>query len=301
MNAKRRKDAKQGWLSSFTPARRLLMFAAVTVLGIASVGCYMLWQRFGGAVTNDPQYVVTREKFDVTPQPDWIHAVVTDEVYRDASWDRVQLSLLDREVNLKVVQAFQTHAWVAKVHRVTKTPSGIHVELTYRKPVAMIEVPEGLLPVDVEGVLLPPEDFSPKQAGEYPRVEAPETFPNGLAGSDWGDKRVTGAARIAVLFGSAWNDLRLDRIIASKAQQAGAPRVEPTYVLRVIGGKTTIQWGRAPGHEGPGEAKAAEKVARLVEYVTANGPLDSSGAAFRIDLQDASGVATTPRTARLPN
>jgi hypothetical protein len=304
MSAARRKAKKDGWLANFSPARRFLLFAAVMVFTVASVGCYMLWQRFGSTVLDDPQYVVTIDKFDVTAQPDWIHAAVNEEVFRDASWDRVPLSLLDREVTLKVAQAFQTHSWVAKVHRVTKYPAGIHIDLTYRQPVAMVEVElggnSGLLPVDVTGVLLPPGDFSPKQAAEYPRVEVPQSVPSGPVGTAWGDQRVEGAARIAVLFGSTWQVLKLDRIIASQASQPGVPQMEPTFALRVISSKTMIQWGRSPGHEGPNEAKAAEKITRLVEYVNANGPLDGSAAAANIDLQNISGVAATPRTARRP-
>ena len=72
------------------------------------------------------------------------------------------LSILDDGLVERIHSVFSLHPWVAKVQRVTKShPAHVEVEIVYRRPVAMVEVPGGWYPVDVEGVLLPINDFSP--------------------------------------------------------------------------------------------------------------------------------------------
>ena len=99
-----------------------------------------------------------------------------------------ELNLLDPQVTVRVAQAFATHSWVKTVRRVRKHhPARIQVDLEYRRPAAMVEVDlageKGLLPVDETGVLLPPSDFSPDQAKEYPRIGIGHTTPAGPVGS----------------------------------------------------------------------------------------------------------------------
>jgi hypothetical protein len=147
---------------------------------------------------------------------------------------------------------------------------------------------DGLLPVDINGVLLPTEDFSPLEAGRYPRLTGVgtlpfETGPVGPPGERWGDIRVAGAAEIAAAFGPVWDKLNLQRIVPATTATAGNSH-EDTYTIYTKGG-TRILWGRAPSTALAGEVTAEEKVARLEKYAAENGSLDCPNSQPEIDVR----------------
>jgi cell division septal protein FtsQ len=163
---------------------------------------------------------------------------------------------------------------VAKVVAVRKFhPARLKVDLEYRRPVLMVEVPGGLLPVDVQGAWLPSGDFSPIEAAGYPRLVGINSVPVGPVGTRWGDARVLGAAEIAAAIGSSnWTSLKLQRIMASTPWITNAGE-EFTYEITTRGG-TRVLWGRSPGASSPGEVPAADKVARLKQYAAEHSGLD---------------------------
>ena len=105
--------------------------------------------------------------------------------------------VLDDNLPERVAHAFSLHPWVAKVGLVRRlSPARLEVELVYRRPVCMVEVREGPLPVDGQGVLLPSDDFSPVEKEHYPRLTGIDTMPMGPVGQRWGDGRVVGGAEL---------------------------------------------------------------------------------------------------------
>ena len=272
--------------------------AAVMVCVVLAGLVYTGWRRYGHVVVSDSRYRLTVDKFDVTPLPKWITSDVTAEVVRDGSLTNT--SLLDPDATVHIAQAFRLHSWVASVQRVSKHPQGrVTVQLAYRRPVAMVEVQGGLLPVDVEGVLLPPRDFSATGARRYPRIAVGNSRPLGPRGTPWGDTRVVGAAQIAAQIGTAWEQLQLYRIVASPLSGNGPKRAQPSFELFTKGGVRII-WGHAPMREAGGEATASTKLARLIKYVEKFGPLDVESSAQQIDLRDPHSINVVPNTARLP-
>jgi len=282
-----------GWSS----ARQLIF--VVLILGGATAGAFLAWQHFAGKVTDQPEYLLQATDIEITPRPAWVRSDVKAEVVRDAGL--IKLNLLSPQVTVQIAQAFATHSWVAEVRRVSKHyPSKVVVELVYRKPAAMVEVcmqdKPGLLPVDGHGVLLPPEDFTPKEANEeFPRISVGNSVPAGPVGTAWGDPKVTGAARIAQAIGERWKDLKLHMILV--AADGGTTRHgEPIYELSTKG-KTRILWGHAPGEESSQEATAIQKAARLSQFVSEQGPLDGPSGPREIDVRDGQ-VRLQARTAR---
>lgn len=276
------------------PGRHLL-FLFVTVLALA-VGLVFAWKKWGPEFTSHSRYRLSAEIIEVTPQPSWIHSDVKAEVIRDGNLD--ELRILDEQVTVKVAGAFALHNWVAKVKRVSKhADPKVVVDVEYRKPVAMVEVTSGggrgLLPIDAASVLLPTDDFSPTEIRAYPRVAAGEASPAGLTGTPWGDERIAGAARLAALLDEAWGRLGLYRIVVV-GDRDGKRRTAALYELQSRKG-SRIVWGRAPGQEALGEAAATEKLARLEEYLEANGPLDGSKGAVQIDLRDTRPAPIKPK------
>jgi len=290
--------------------------AALLLLLIASG--YVGWAKWGDIVVRRPQYVLTADCIEITPQPPWIHSDIKSAVMRDGSL--AELSVLDPDLTKRVVQAFELNPWVAEalsaVKRAGKTAPQVAVQLRYREPVIMVRTRDPrwkgdcFWPVDTEGVFLPPEEFSSTQTKAFLRVEAGNSLPAGAVGTSYGDAGVTGAALVAAALKPVWSSMGLEWIIVRQElpNDVGQP-MEPTYILLPAGAPVDavaarragrlvsladppadepsleVRWGHAPGREAPGEASAAEKVARLHQYVVANGRLDQLPSTTVIDLR----------------
>ena len=262
------------------PARTATL-AVLLVVAFAASACLALHYAWPH-VWASGRFVVTPEQVSITPLPLWIHTDIRADVFRNASLDP-PLSILDDNLVERIAEAFSLHPWVAKVVRATKRPGPhVEVEIVYRRPVCMVEIPSGLLPVDVEGVLLPSGDFSPLEAQSYPCLGGIDTRPMGPVGQRWGDPRVADAAEIAAAFSSVWQQLRLYRI--QPTPRATSTPAAPTYELFTRAG-TQIAWGPGPGSQTSGEPSPAEKVACLLSYATEHGSLDSPGRSQPLDVR----------------
>lgn len=275
------------------PGRHAL-FLIISVAALF-VGLYFAWKKWGPEFTSHERYRLSVDNLEIPPQPPWIHSNVKAEVIRDGNLD--ELRILDEQVTVKVAGAFALHNWVAKVKRVSKNADPkVVVDLEYRKPVAMVEVntggARGLLPIDAASVLLPTDDFSRTATRAYPRIWARDASPAGLTGTPWGDERIAGAARLAALLEESWGMLGLYRIAVS-GERDKSRRSAAQYELQSRKG-SRILWGRAPGQESLGEDVAAEKLARLREYLQASGPFDGPSGPVTIDLRDLRPTAVQP-------
>lgn len=267
---------------SFQGRRWSIIVACCAVLLVGGLS-YFTWSVAGPSLANDPAYLLTLEKLQAPDPPEWIHADVKKEVFETAQLD--QVSVLDPKATVKVYNAFSVHGWVAKVNRVTKAAGPkMVVDLEYRQPVAMVEVYDsgkwGLLPVDGRGVVLSPNDFSRNQANSFLRVAVDGAMPVGDAGSNWGDSRVVGGARIAEAWGQNWQPLKLYRISAT-VESTGGP---PAYEISTRD-NSRILWGSAPGQEGSDENTPEKKIKMVVAEVSRNGPLEGRTPPVVIDVR----------------
>jgi hypothetical protein len=265
------------------PARTALLLTLIVAMFVG-LG-YMAWQKVGEDVLASEQYWLAQEDVHVSPPAPWIHRDIRAEVFRDASLDS-PLSLMDDDLTERIANAFSLHPWVAKVHRVTKHyPARVEVEVEYRRPALMVQVPGALLAVDAEGVLLPSEsqDFSPVEARRYPRLVGVDTAPVGPVGTRWGDARVLEGAEIAAVLAPVWQQFKLDCIVPSSLVELGHGD-QYAYQLITKGG-TRILWGRAPSAEIPGEPAAPDKVAWLIDYQRENGTLEGPEGPHQLDLR----------------
>lgn len=255
------------------PARRLLL--GLLLVGFLIGGTAVLWERVRGWVLRSPDYCLTVQQVETTPQPEWIRSDIRDEVFHHPMLDG-PLSILDPELPYHIAQAFALHPWVAKVRGVRPHfPAGVTVDLEYRRPVCVVEqVLDGaveLRPVDAEGVVLPKNEFSATALGQYPRLADIHTSPVGSEGTRWGDARVLGAAQIAAALGEEWKRLGLEQIVATAAERGSPDAWNYELFTRR---RTRILWGRGPEQPLANEFPAAEKVRRLKDYVRDHGSLD---------------------------
>jgi hypothetical protein len=272
-----------GWLGSLFSwlrgsGRPVLIFSLL--VGLFVGGVCVVWFKLRQRIQSAPEYRVGPEQVEITPLPPWIHTNIREfraEVFRHPTLDG-PLSIMDDGLAERINKAFSQHAWVAKVERVTAHhPASVQVELVYREPVCMVDVPGGLLPlpVDKDGVLLPDEGFSSvEKARRYPRLVGVERKPFVQPGSRWSDVTVIGGAEIAAALTPVWEKMQLQQIVSQPptSNARGSAR-EPSFSLLTARG-TKVLWGYAPGANVFGEPSVAEKVTRLQQYWSEYDSLD---------------------------
>ncbi len=258
---------------------RWLLAAGLLLAALASGG-YALWRAVREYVVASEQYEVTADSITITSPPEWIRSDIKADVVRTLEGPQ---SILDEQLSRRLYQAFEAHPWVAKVERVIKVPpNAVNVDLVYRRPVLMVLVSGGLLPVDAEGVQLLTRDFSPLEAGRYPRLTEIEVATGPPAGTRWADPRVVAAARLAAVLFDAWEELGLHRMTLAADGPAAGNLFE--FDLFTKDG-TRVRWGAAPTWEESEETAAAEKLARLRRFHADRGSLEGARGPQEIDLR----------------
>jgi hypothetical protein len=287
------------------PARswRVLMRPRVwaSLLGLLGLGfvAHAVWQSVGPHVTRHPQYRLTADTIHITPPPPWIRSDIKGEVLRDAGLEGT-LSVLDEwpTFSRRIQEAFEFHPWVASVVRINRRlPSALEVELTYREPIAAVESSDGgsvaLLPIDAAAIRLPEGDLSEIDRRYLPRISGISGRP--LVGDAWSDPRVVGGAKIAAGLADVWQQLRLVDINANAQSPANGATMDYTFEIVTSGG-TRILWGAPPGAEASaGESPFDVKRARLLEYATEHGHLETIDGPATLDVRNE--LVATPRTA----
>ena len=116
-----------------------------------------------------PEYRIALSQIQLSPLPTLpVPANLLEQVAQQAGLPD-ELSLLDETLTVDLASAFRRHPWVAKVVRVRKSfPASITVELEYRRPVLMAQVPDGQIPLDADGIILPTADFPPRTQVSIP-------------------------------------------------------------------------------------------------------------------------------------
>ncbi len=210
---------------------------------------------------------------------------VAAEVFRDAGLTG-EIDASQTDAAERLAHAFALHPWIDEVREVRiHHPNIVEIDLTWHRAVLMVEVPRGVYPVALSGVLLPSEDFSSREAARYPRLAGVGSAPAGLVGTHWGDPVVDAAARLAGFLKDHWVRLGLERIVTADRQPLDDPHGPPQFVLVTPSGDTRVLWGSAPGSEVATELAADKKLTRLLGLVEGTDGLDVPETIQRIDLR----------------
>ncbi len=240
-------------------------------------------------LAGDARYRLSVAAIEITPPPPWVRCDIKSEVFRNSDLLGDVSILTDAEkIHGRLVDAFELHPWVEKVEQIELlAPAAARVKLSYRRPVAAIEVTRDgvaeLLPVDATAVRLPDGDLSEAEKRYLPRITDAQT--QVLVGEPWTDSRIVGAVRLAFSLLDNWERLHLVDIVPSTYPEIRRSQKYYVYELRASYG-TRIRWGAAPGI-GPSEEDSVEtKLARLSQYVAEHGPLNTSYTPAAIDVRD---------------
>lgn len=247
-------------------------------------------------LTGREEYQLKLTDIAVTPAPRWVAPDLVAQVVARAGRTE-PMSRLDKTLVQDLAAAFARHPWVANVSRVRLVPAGIEVDLTYRQPVGMVQLKQGIYPVDSNGTLLPPEDFSADDIKHFPLIRNVKSTPQGSAGTNWGDQGVVGAARLAEVIGPHWNRFNLVAIYVPDRIAANTTLDDMVFELSTVGG-SRIVWGRAPETDHPGELTPEQKIGRLEEYQSKYGALDKSSGPYRIEIHHWKDILRRPLSAQ---
>jgi hypothetical protein len=284
-------------------ARRLIVqrfrvLVALLVVVLLGWGMQRVWQRVEPQISQRENYLLAPERITLTPLPEWITGDVRGQAIRNAGIIG-RLSVLDEAFAQVIEDAFVLHPWVESVDRITKRyPAGAHVELTYRRPIAVVELVNQnvvqLIPVDRFGVHLPSSDVPNIRKRYLPRIGGIVERPP--VGQPWTDPRVLGAAEIAEQLAPVWEPLHLVDILPSaRAEIRGRMRY---FVFDLITrGGTRVVWGAAPSAAPPTEDRFADKLERLRSVAEQYGPLDSVRGPAVVDIRKDE-LTITPRTVK---
>ena len=216
----------------------LLVLTAFVILG--AVGWYVVKDR----IKHQPEYRLYASRIRVSPPPDWVPDRFVDDVLWQSGLNQTT-SLLDAALPQKLAEAFSVSPWVCRVESVVlRYPSGADVQLSYRVPVALVEVSNhGFFPIDRNGIVLPSECLPGRESDQlsiYFVIQGIESKPIGLAGTPWGDPRVHAAAQLADVLSEIAGTLQLNTIIPAVDEMPNAMQV--FCKLRTVGG-TEFHWG----------------------------------------------------------
>ena len=276
-----------------------LMVSAVIVTAIV-LAPYLPW--LIPQLENRPEYQFDMADLEITPPHRWVPRTILDEVLEKEGLPET-VSLLDEDLCRRVATAWERHPWIEQVKsvRITRDRT-LRADLAYRVPVAFVEVPNGLYPIDSHGVLLPPVDFSMSDANRLPHLRGVQTQPAGAAGTAWGDPVVEAAAELAALLApeqnleTYWHRYGLTAILAP--QNLSQPVREEALVFEILTRDgSRIIWGRPPGFDSL-EQPPREKLARL-ELLHSLGKLNSADGPQWIDIRYFEDISLEPMQRRV--
>jgi hypothetical protein len=266
----------------------LLAFAA----GIAVLAPWFVRQL--PDLNSRPEYRLAFREIQLTPPPS---GAVPNDILQQVQRQRDfadEVSILDPQLAKRIGQAVHQHPWIAAVREVRLSfPPQVIVEVEYRQPAALVSLQAGLYPIDVDGVLLPPADFTSADQQRYPLIRNVRSVPSGPAGVSWGDPTVLAAARLADVLRRDWSELQLTAIIAPRPATAEIDPAELRFELTAQGG-SKIVWGRAPGSGHPGELTAEQKIGRLRKYLAEFGRYDQPRGPYEIDIRHWQEISRRP-------
>lgn len=248
----------------------LQTLAALAGGAVLLFGMLALAQKSRDYLRDQSRYTLTFDAIDLSPPAALSRVAFLSEVRRRGQLPD-KLSLLDEDLAERLAHAFAAHPWVEKVQNIAILPGhAVHVELRYRTPVLAVLSGAEKRAVDGNGLLLP----GAADPMGLPLFQASVAPPAGPEGTEWGDPRVTAAARTLAFLQDQRERLHLTGVESTKSG----------LVLFTASGSRVL-WGHAPGGEAAGESSAARKRAHLVDYCRQHGDLDHPDAPCEHDVR----------------
>ena len=280
---RRKQDLLDRLMASFSLRGFLLhqatLFVAASCLVIG--GVMFLWKNNQSSIVDVNDYLLTANKIELPQPPPWVDLDPRELIMGD----KETASILDPNLVSTTADKVKEMPFVEQIHSITKSKSGVQIDLAYRQPVAVVLINWETMPgvikkgteiklaIDRNGILMP-KQLSQLSGLELPIISMPypvkrQTHLN--TWSDWPDKRVRDAAKISQHFKG--NAEEVYRVVTF--QQPGQEEQEQPFELWSLSGADGIRiiWGVEPDSRGGKEATVQQKLAAIRELIARFGRL----------------------------
>jgi len=280
---RRKQDLLDRLMDSFSLRGFLLhqatLFVAATCLVIG--GVIFLWKNNQDSIVDVNDYLLTANKIEMPEPPPWVDLDPRELIMGD----KETISILDPSLVSDTADEVKGMPFVDQIHSISKSKSGVQIELAYRRPVAVVLInsdtmpgvindsTEYELPIDRNGIVMS------KRLNEIPdlpiislKYPVPANRQTELkTWRDWPDQRVRNAAKISQHF--AGRDIGVFRVVTF--QKPGQLNPKEPFELWSIAGVygTRIIWGIEPDSQSGKEATVQQKLAAINNLITRLGKL----------------------------
>jgi hypothetical protein len=254
------------------------------VLGLSCIGWLALCSGRSW-LSRQPLYQVPFKDVQVVPAPPaWFRGGTAAflESVRQRAGESETLPVLELTAT-QIKRSFLQSPWVEDVIRVSFPPRGLRVELSYRQPVAVVQITKGQEEylVDESAMILPREDVDLDHIGSLiviagrglcgplnPRAGAVWEAPPGVHDVSGGNQEIASAARLAAFLTREMRDLGASRPANLDMQEINPMDPQPQSRGLFVFNKAQhcFLWGKAPGEESRSELTAEEKWAALCDW-----------------------------------
>lgn len=248
------------------------------------------------SISQSPRYRFSPDSIELTEPTEWVpHGIAKQIAEEHPEWNN--RSLLEDTLVADLAAEFRKHTWIASVDRVEKTRQGrVKVIVTYRSPVAMVETSQGLVPIDADGVVLPPEDVRPSDRERLPRLKGIRTIATGMVGRKWNDPLVISGAKLCAALlpkgnlETIWKRYGLQAVVAPDLSRLSPEESHQPPVFELLTMKQRrVIWGHPPDSQSH-EPSTAKKLERLASYIKKQSSLDQPPGNLAINIRLLSGV-----------
>ncbi len=271
--------------------RGFLLHPATLYLGSAAIVLFLAiacWEKYGNRIIDQPAMTLTPEKIYLTAQPQWVSSDLKQLVMGDVEDPGyVAPSIMDTTLVPQTVASLRSVGWIENIDRVEKSKTGLEIDLTYRRPIAVVEVTGGakkglkkvkpqLFHIDRSATLMGGGIASSAENFLLISIHQPMYMDQLIAWSQWQDTRIQSAAAISDAVKDIWKPMGLYRLMTWRNRSNASDRRIPFQFWTYGGHRTGVRviWGNAPGAELPGEASAAAKIEAMLAYVAKHGRFD---------------------------
>jgi len=207
----------------------------------------------------------------------------------------------DEDLLQRIVQQTENSGWVAKIRQATKYMDGtVRLECEYRRPIAMIytrtglkslQLNEGFIPVDENGVRLPEEYGQVEPDSGWMRVFGVHNSPPDVGEPYPADTDARAAVRLAKLLFNQKYAYRISAIDVTN-YRGRRDRSREHIILRTRSGGQIV-WGSAIGEECE-ELPPAEKLRNIALFMERGQPQ----AHVQVNLRRNGWIRLEPRVTR---
>ncbi|MAT15028.1 MAG: hypothetical protein CMJ46_07135 [Planctomyces sp.] len=276
------KETSDNWLMQnlFRPFP-LLWLALITALVVLAPRVYRNLPDLG----EQSRYQLTPDRIQLLNRPEWVPSHFLSSVI---ARHQIPDNVLEPELARTISGWFSNEPWVEKVDAVTiGYPPQVTVQLSFREPVAVVNLDGQLYPIDAHAVILPKEDFAPAALELFPKLIPSKVPPPLYVGIVWEDPIIKQGAVLAGEIKPYWNSFDFVSIRAqqkpAEATEGNSVTAEPIFEIVSASGSIII-WGRGPNSRNPGELTFEEKINRLTAYQERFQGFASPSGPYEIDI-----------------